>query len=1003
MKTLPGFRTLLAVVLLSVLACASHAQPFRVFDYTNITWRYNDVSTSASNPGSTFMQPLFDDSTADWKTGRALFGNDDNGVYNGTDDPFRGGINGFATPLTRTGGRVTFYFRTHFNFPTNPANVILYSTNYLDDGMIVYINGQDAGRIRVPAGAVTWDTLGSNPPAEGVPEFLQLSAAGLVEGDNVVAVEVHQSGTGSSDVAFAMQLTAIIPFSPSILVQPTNVTVVENRSTTLRAVASASPPISYQWFHNGVEITGATAPTYNIPPMSAADAGEYFLRVSNPVGSVDSDIATVTFVEDETPPFAVSAMGSSDFTSITIAFDHLINTDDAVDTFLFTLSGGSGAPGIQTLTLRPNGYVVVMTLDAAMEPNTEYSIDFGPVRDLAGNALVEPGTISFRTFTLGCGGGALFEAYNTGGGNAVSMLLTNVNYPANPQDRAFAPTFDSRNVYTDDGHEGYGGRMRGLFVPTVSGDWVFYLASDDASELWFNPAGPDSAGKVKIAEELGCCGVYEPLGSPETSVPIALVAGRAYYIEALYKEGTGGDYVKVAAGLATDPRPTFDNGLDTDAIPASMLGYPAGPADALAGVTIATQPNSPTVLVGTPATFSVQLSPDVPACYQWKRDGVDIPGATGQYYRFTPTMADDGAKFSVTVRLMGGHTLESTEGTLDVFEDVAGPSVVSASTDANKTNILVTFSEAVDTASATTVGNYNVPGSTIARVEMANATTANVILATPLAACASSYSITVTGVKDVFNNVQSPSPATVNFSFAGVLLIGLTGTHPWTYEASGTELGDAWYASAFNDTSWSNGVITFAFPAGEVIQAGYPVRTVLPAVLPTTYFRTHFNLPTSPSTVTNLQLQAILDDGAVFYLNGQELTRVRMPAGPVDINTLASAGSPSDPPQILETFTVPSTALRSGDNVLAARVHQSATTSSDTVFAAGLTAFVSECRQDVTVSISKDGSGTITISASSGTIHKASSVTGPWSPVGPGPIVINPNQQQSQEFYQVRP
>ena len=99
---------------------------------------------------------------------------------------------------------------------------------------------------------------------------------------------------------------------------------------------------------------------------------------------------------------------------------------------------------------------------------------------------------------------------------------------------------------------------------------------------------------------------------------------------------------------------------------------------------------------------------------------------------------------------------------------------------------------------------------------------------------------------------------------------------------------------------------------------------------------------------------------------------------------------------------MPSTALRSGDNVLAVRVHQSSATSSDTVLAAGLFAFVSECRADVTVSISRDG-GTITISASSGTIHKAPSVTGPWEAVGPGPIVINASQQQSQEFYQVRP
>src|SRR6185503_10257774 len=107
--------------------------------YTNQTWRYNDTSTAASNPNGLFQAPGFDDTVVGWKTGFPLFGNDDANVYNSAAHPFRGGVNGFATPLDRSNGRITFYFRTHFNLATAPAaGASLFSTNYLDDGAVFY-------------------------------------------------------------------------------------------------------------------------------------------------------------------------------------------------------------------------------------------------------------------------------------------------------------------------------------------------------------------------------------------------------------------------------------------------------------------------------------------------------------------------------------------------------------------------------------------------------------------------------------------------------------------------------------------------------------------------------------------------------------------------------------------------------------------------------------------------------------------------------------------------
>jgi hypothetical protein len=80
----------------------------------------------------------------------------------------------------------------------------------------------------------------------------------------------------------------------------------------------------------------------------------------------------------------------------------------------------------------------------------------------------------------------------------------------------------------------------------------------------------------------------------------------------------------------------------------------------------------------------------------------------------------------------------------------------------------------------------------------------------------------------------------------------------------------------------------------------------------------------------SLTLRDVVEDGAVYYLNGQEIFRNRMNAGPVTNGTFA-VDAP-DPTPIAGPFTLATTNLLAGDNVLAAEVHQSSATSSDLEF-----------------------------------------------------------------------
>ena len=126
----------------------------------------------------------------------------------------------------------------------------------------------------------------------------------------------------------------------------------------------------------------------------------------------------------------------------------------------------------------------------------------------------------------------------------------------------------------------------------------------------------------------------------------------------------------------------------------------------------------------------------------------------------------------------------------------------------------------------------------------------------------------------------------------------------------------------------------FAFNTGPL-----PARTntTLAAGRTTYYFRTTFDFSGATSNLT-LNLRSIVDDGAIFYLNGTEIYRQNMPLGPVSYSTSAS-GRVGDAPYT-GPITLPASSVVQGANVLAVEVHQvtsSATASGIVLTGGGLT------------------------------------------------------------------
>ena len=82
--------------------------------------------------------------------------------------------------------------------------------------------------------------------------------------------------------------------------------------------------------------------------------------------------------------------------------------------------------------------------------------------------------------------------------------------------------------------------------------------------------------------------------------------------------------------------------------------------------TITTQPADQTVRAGQRARFSVTATGTLPLHYRWRKNGVNIPGATKASYTTPPTTAEDnGALFAVTVSNLAG-SVTSNNATLTV-------------------------------------------------------------------------------------------------------------------------------------------------------------------------------------------------------------------------------------------------------------------------------------------------------------------------------------------------
>jgi hypothetical protein len=396
-----------------------------------------------------------------------------------------------------------------------------------------------------------WRKNNSNITGATAPLYSFTAQSGSPGG--YTCVVSNPAGSVTSDTA---QLTLRLD-APTIIQQPQDLTVRSGSTASFSVIATGSTPLSYQWRKNGVNISGATNASYNIPFASDDDAGAYSVVISNSVGSVTSSSATLTIA-------AVAPTITNPPQSQTI-------NQGSPATFSVTATGTSPMTyqwrkdGVNISGATNNSYVIS---SAATTNVGAYSV---VVTNSAGNAISSSASLVVITppvivqqpsdTTLTLGATATFSVSATGTGPFSYQWKKRVNGVSTNISGATASTYSIVNIGSSDGAQ----------------------YSVDVS----NSAGTASSSNATLT-------VITPLP------------------------------------------------------------------------TITQQPQSISVTNGQLATFSVVAESLAPLTYQWRRNGVNINGATSASYSTTANSStNNNSNYSVVVTNAGG-SITSAAATLTV-------------------------------------------------------------------------------------------------------------------------------------------------------------------------------------------------------------------------------------------------------------------------------------------------------------------------------------------------
>lgn len=187
---------------------------------------------------------------------------------------------------------------------TNAVLRVLYPPLFLSEPTNLFVNAGATGAFRAvfqanPSGSYAWWFNQTNLLDSGTNSISQTRFTNSLTLSNVQAdVEGLYTLVLSNEHGVAVSTGAVLALRrpPTIVTQPQSRTVPAGATATFSVGLAGTPPFSYAWKFNGTNLPGAigTNATLSLTNVQPAQAGDYFVVVTNTLGAATSAVATLT-------------------------------------------------------------------------------------------------------------------------------------------------------------------------------------------------------------------------------------------------------------------------------------------------------------------------------------------------------------------------------------------------------------------------------------------------------------------------------------------------------------------------------------------------------------------------------------------------------------------------------------------------------------------------------------------------------------------------------------
>jgi hypothetical protein len=434
------------------------------------------------------------------------------------------------------------------------------------------------------------------------------------------------------------------PQPPLIITQPANQTVTAGQTATFSVTATGTGPLTYQWFVNGVAISGATSSSYTTPPTTADQSGSVFtVTVTNPFGSVISNGATLTV--QTIPPVAGSLVPSN----ATPPYNSSVM-------LIPTFSGGTaviGSTGVGSSDITASAVSGSSYPTPALTSGKTYTLTVTSAQNtvVSATCVVTPTPVTITPIVPAnqttAPGQLTFTATASGG------LTNNLTWSAS------TGTF-SGNVWTS---------------PTTPGTYTITATSVDEPSVSVSTTSTISGPSITT----------QPVSQHVCTGSNIVLSVTASYVSSYQWNFNGTPIAGATSSTYTIPTAAAGNAGNYSVTLTNGAGSVTSTVATIAvGSQITSNPTSVTILATQTATFSVTAQGLTPFAYQWfqipagSATGTAIPGATSNTYTTPPVDASfNGDQYYATVTDSCGTTpLTSTSATLTVGTGNASPTII---------------------------------------------------------------------------------------------------------------------------------------------------------------------------------------------------------------------------------------------------------------------------------------------------------------------------------------